>query len=40
MNELGMAPRHRNVVLQVLGRCLLRLLGWRINVHLPTNPRW
>ena len=39
MNELGMAPRHRNVVLQVLGRCLLRLLGWRINVHLPDEPK-
>jgi 1-acyl-sn-glycerol-3-phosphate acyltransferase len=39
MNELGMAPRRGNALSRGLGRLALRLLGWRMAVHLPDEPK-
>lgn len=39
MNELGMAPRRGNALTRGLGRLVLRLLGWRLDVHLPDEPK-
>jgi len=39
MNELGMAPRRGNGLSRGLGRLALRLLGWRMEVHLPDEPK-
>jgi len=34
-----MAPRHGNAVTRALGRWVLRLLGWTVDVQLPDAPR-
>jgi 1-acyl-sn-glycerol-3-phosphate acyltransferase len=39
MNPLGMAPRRGNAFTRALGRAVLRLLGWRLNVRLPDEPK-
>ena len=39
MNELGMAPRRGNALTRGLGRLVLRLLGWHLDVHLPREPK-
>lgn len=39
MDELGMAPRHGNALSRALGRLVLRFMGWRLDVHLPNEPK-
>lgn len=39
MHDLGMAPRRGNALTRGLGWLVLRLLGWRLDVHLPDEPK-
>jgi 1-acyl-sn-glycerol-3-phosphate acyltransferase len=39
MNDLGMAPRWGGWLSRALARALLRLFGWRLELHFPDVPK-